>query len=139
MRSFTGYLELAETNQKYAYALIRMFLGTALFIRGVILVSNPDKIFVLDMEAKMHMFYSYVTIMHLLGGFLMAVGLFTRVGAILQLPILFSAVFLIHGVSGLMVGGQSLELAALVLFLLLVYTVFGSGVFAVNNFLKLKY
>lgn len=139
MSSSTGYLQLLEDNQRYAYALIRIFLGAALFVRGIILVANPDKIYVIDMAAKMHMFYSYVTIIHLLGGFMMAIGLFTRVGALLQVPILFSAVFFIHAGSGLMMGGQSLELAALVLFLLLIYMVFGSGALALNNYFKLKF
>lgn len=139
MNQLKSHLRLLEDNQQYAYAFIRIFLGIALFTRGVILVDNPYKIYVLDLDAKMHMFYSYVTIIHLLGGFLMALGLFTRIGALIQVPILFTAVFFIHAGSGLMIGGQSLELAALVLFLLLIYVVFGSGKLSLNNFFGLKY
>jgi len=139
MTKTDNYLQTLEDNQKLAYSLIRIFLGTALFVRGVILVANPAKIYVLDMHATMHMFYSYVTIIHLLGGFLMAIGFFTRIGALLQIPILFSAVFIVHKGSGLMVGGQSLELAVLVLVLLTIYTIFGSGPLALNNYFRLKY
>ncbi|HXH20374.1 MAG TPA: DoxX family protein [Chitinophagales bacterium] len=138
MSQFKGYLQRIEDNQKYAYSLIRIFLGAALFVRGVILIANPDKIYVLDVKAEMHMFYSYVTIIHLLGGFLMALGFFTRIGALLQIPILFSAVFIIHAGSGLVGSGQSLELAALVLFLLIVYAVFGSGPLALSSYFKLN-
>ena len=44
-----------------------------------------------------------------------------------QVPLLLGAVFLIHWQEGLMQPGQSLELAGLVLVLLLVFTIFGSG------------
>jgi putative oxidoreductase len=139
MSKLNETLRRFETNQNYAYAFVRIFLGVALFIRGYILVSDPGAIYVLDGEAKMHMFYSYITIIHLLGGFLMAIGLFTRVGALLQVPILFGAVFFIHAKNGLMMGGQSLELATLVFFLLLIYLFFGSGPLALNNHFNLRY
>lgn len=120
-------LQRLNGTQAIAYSLIRIFLGVALFIRGIVLVSNPGAIYTLDSQHQMHMFYSYITIIHLLGGFCMAIGFFTRIGALLQIPILFSAVFIIHAKDGLMMGGQSMELAALVLFLLVIYLFFGSG------------
>lgn len=139
MSPLQGYLQFIESNQHYAYSFIRIFLGAALFIRGIILVSNPGSIYVLDIKAEMHMFYSYITIIHLVGGFLMAIGFLTRVGALLQVPILLGAVFFVHAHSRLMMGGQNLEVAVLVLFLLLIYSVFGSGPLALNNYFKLKY
>ena len=87
---------------------------------------------------NLHMFYSYITIAHLLGGFFMAVGFITRIAALFQMPILFCALFIVHLRDGFMMGGQSAELAALVLFLLVVYFIFGSGKWALNNRFKIK-
>jgi putative oxidoreductase len=55
------------------------------------------------------------------------VGFLTRVAAIVQIPILFGAVFVIHRPDGLFALGQSLEFSALVLLLLVVFAIAGSG------------
>ena len=51
----------------------------------------------------------------------------SRLAALLQVPILAGAVFLVHLGQGLMTAGQGFELAALTLFLLMLYAVFGPG------------
>ena len=125
-------------NTNVAFSLIRIFLGLALFIRGIILASNPAVITILAGEDKIYWWYSYITIAHLIGGLSLALGLLTRLGALLQIPVLFGAVFLVHLKQGLLSVGQSLELSVLVLMLLLLYFIFGSGVFSVDNYLKKK-
>ena len=126
-------LEKLEGKQDMAYALIRIFLGLALAIRGFILITNPDSMSQLVSEEKMYLGYALVAIVHLVGGVFLAVGFFARMAALLLTPVLFGAVFVIHAGEGLMTAGQSLELAVLVLFLLIVYTVFGPGPLALQN------
>ncbi len=126
MKQFDQILESLNSNQNLAYSLIRAFLGIVLFVRGWILFSNPDAIMVLVSDNQYHMWFSYVTIGHLIGGFFLALGLFSRLGALLQIPILIGAVFVVNEKS-LMRGDQSLELAGLVLFLLVICFIFGSG------------
>lgn len=125
-----------ESQQNIAYSFIRIFLGLALFIRGGILVSNPGAIIELIGEEKLHMWFSYVIIGHLLGGLSLTLGLYARVGALMQIPILIGAVFFVH-YDGFMMGGQSLELAVLVLFLLVIYFLFGSGTLSLNRYFHL--
>ena len=74
----------------------------------------------------------------MIGGLSLALGLLTRLGSLLQIPVLFGAVFLVHLKQGLLSVGQSLELSVLVLILLLLYFIFGSGVLSVDNYLKKK-
>ncbi len=116
-----------EQHQSYAYSLVRIFLGAALFIRGILFISNPAKLTQLAGSEKYFWMYSYIAIVHLVGGGLLAAGLFTRFAALIQIPILFGAVFIIHLSQGFLASGQSLELSGLVLFLLLVFFFFGSG------------
>jgi len=116
-----------NTNYSVAYSLIRIFLGAALFIRGIIIGSQPDKLTLLAGSNQFYWWYSYITIIHITGGFLMTIGFFTRIASFIQLPILFVAVFFIHLHQELSISYQSLELSALVLFLLIVFTLFGSG------------
>jgi uncharacterized membrane protein YphA (DoxX/SURF4 family) len=58
---------------------------------------------------------------------LLALGLLTRLVALVQIPILAGAVFIVHRQDGLFALGQSLEFSALVLFLLCVVFVSGAG------------
>ena len=58
---------------------------------------------------------------------MLTIGLFTRIAALVQVPMLFGAVFFVHLKGGLLAANQSLEFAALVLLMLCVYTVFGAG------------
>jgi uncharacterized membrane protein YphA (DoxX/SURF4 family) len=54
--------------------------------------------------------------------------------ALLQILILAGAVFFIHLDQGLMSGEQSLELSVLVLVLLILYFIFGSGTLSLDHF-----
>jgi uncharacterized membrane protein YphA (DoxX/SURF4 family) len=55
------------------------------------------------------------------------VGLYTRLAALVQLPVLVGAVALVHWQDGLLSADQSLEFSALVLFLLGLVALFGGG------------
>ena len=134
MSQFNEIFRSLDKSQNLAYAFIRIFLGVVLFIRGWILVSKPEEIIALVGEEKLHRWFSYVTILHLLGGISIALGFFTRIGSLLQIPILFSAVFIVHLKAGLMRGDQSLELASLVLFILVIFLLFGSGPFSLDRY-----
>ena len=73
------------------------------------------------------MLLHYVILAHFIGGLLLTIGLFTRLAALAQIPILAVAVFIVHRQDGLFAMGQSLEFSALVLFLLVVILVSGAG------------
>ncbi|RLD20540.1 MAG: DoxX family protein [Bacteroidetes bacterium] len=126
MKSFNDTIDSLNNNQNSAYAFIRTFIGIALFVRGYLLFSDPEAIMKLVGDDQLHMWFSYVTIGHLVGGFFMAIGVFTRLGALIQIPLLAGAVFVVHDKS-LLQGSQSLELAVLVLFLLVVCFIYGGG------------
>lgn len=138
MKFITKTILWLDSNTGIAYSLIRAFLGVALFVRGVILASDPAAITTLAGEDKIYWWYSYITVAHIIGGFSLAVGLLTRLGSLLQIPVLFGAVFLVHLKQGLLSVGQSLELSVLVLVLLLIHFVFGGGSLSVDNSLKKK-
>ena len=117
--------------------LIRFYLGVALFVRGIL--------FLFDQEAALEMataggtdplliitLMHYVVPAHLLGGFLLAIGLLTWLSALIQVPNLLGSVFFVHFQEGLMATGQSLELTALTLFLLVIVAVVGPGKMSVE-------
>lgn len=135
MKLFHDIIIWFDKNNNIAYSLIRIFCGAALLVRGIIFVSNPDTIIELAGTEKLYWWYSYITIAHLIGGTMLLVGFFTRLSALIQIPILFGAVFIIHLNEGLIAHGQSLELSALILLLLTTYFLFGSGTLSLDNYL----
>lgn len=116
---------------------IRIFLGLALFVRGCLFIADQSRIMSItqaqDVDwilpvAAIH----FVTLAHLLGGFMMMVGLLTKVGALIQIPILLGALY-VHFEGGLAAPEQSLELSVLVLFLLCVIAYFGAGIYSLDR------
>ncbi|MFQ5446834.1 MAG: DoxX family protein [Saprospiraceae bacterium] len=136
MNQFIESLHWLDRKHEVAYSMIRIFLGVALFVRGWLLISDPEAITHIATGDNMHAWYSYITIAHLAGGLLIAFGALTRLGALFQVPILFSAVVFVHAEKGLMMGGQSLELATLVLFLLVIFTLFGGGIYSIDRYFQ---
>ncbi|MEY4547634.1 MAG: hypothetical protein RL685_3829 [Pseudomonadota bacterium] len=122
------------------YDLMRAYLGIGLVVRGVLFVSEPELLlgYMKDLGSWFlpYAFVHFVAVAHLCGGVMLATGLLTRLAAAIQLPILFGAVFVVHSQGGLLNPGQSLEFSALVLALLLVYFVFGSGELSVDRILR---
>ena len=133
MKRINELLQTLEKNRETAYSIVRIYLGIALFVRGIILFADPAAITTLSGAQEMYMWHSYIVGAHLIGGLLLALGILTRIAALLQIPILFGAVFFIHIKQGLITGGQSLELAGLVLVLLFVYLLFGSGKYSIDK------
>ena len=121
-----------------AYSLIRIFLGIVLFIRGWLIIADPDSILQLGVSRSFFIYISLTGILHLAGGVFLILGILTRIGALIQLPILFTAVFIVHKHARLMMGGQSLELAVLVLFLLCIYFIFGAGELTIKDIIGKK-
>lgn len=118
-------------NPSTGLDVIRMYLGVGLIVRGALFVSNPEVL--IDFLRRSHSWFvplaaaQYVVAAHLCGGLLLALGLGTRLAAAVQVPPLLGALLFVHLGEGLLTAGQSLEFAALVLAMLAVFSVFGSG------------
>ncbi len=133
MSKFFSYF---EQKKLLAYSLIRIFVGFSLFIRGFLFVIDPQALTKIAGSEQNFWLYAYVAVGHLIGGFLLGVGFYTRVAALFQIPILLGAVFMVHLKQGLLSSGQSLEISVLVLFLLLIFSLFGSDELSLDKFLK---
>lgn len=138
MKIITEINEWFEKHNYLAYAIIRIFLGFALFIRGVIIGIDPSVITQLVGGNQWYWWYSYVIIVHIFGGLLLGIGFMTRSAALLQVPVLLGAVLVFHLKDGLVRVEQSLELSALVLVLLFIYFLFGAGNLSIDNYLAKK-
>lgn len=130
MSKFFNYF---EERKSFAYSCIRIFLGFALFIRGLLFIINPEALTKLAGSEQNFWLFAYVAVGHLIGGFLLGIGFFTRLASLIQIPILLGAIFIFHLKQGLLTSGQSLEISVLVLFLLIIFFLFGGGVLSIDN------
>ena len=129
-----------DTHKERAFDLLRIYLGLGLFIRGVLFIADSSAYAELISGSSTPTFESaalmhYVALAHIGGGILLALGLLTRLAALIQIPILAGAVFFVHLPEGLTSADQSLEFAALVLVLLVLVFVYGSGKWSVDYYL----
>jgi putative oxidoreductase len=119
--------------------LIRIYLGIGLFWKGVYFASHTTELQQL-MEQSGDLWFAsgaighIVILAHLAGGFLLAIGLITRVAALVQIPILAVAVFYVHLPKSfsVMESRQNFEFTALVLFLLVLVSIYGAGRWSVD-------
>jgi len=138
MSTYRNLVDWIGKHREVGLDIVRMYLGVGLFVRGILFISASQGIatlvdlstFSVASAALAH----YVTFAHLVGGVLLAAGLFTRLSALIQIPVLGGAVFLVHLQEGLLSANQSLEFSALVLFLLVVVFVFGAGPWSADRY-----
>jgi putative oxidoreductase len=118
--------------------IFRIVLGVYLTYKGLYFIINMNE---LEMTTSgINMYFAgmalahYVVFAHILGGPLIAFGLFTRIVSLIQLPILIGAVFLVNYPEGFLSLGHHMELwtSLLVLAGLIIFIVFGAGTYSID-------
>jgi len=130
-----------HSHRDQALDLVRVYLGIGLFAKGVLFASDPELIPSLlrdgtSFAATPAMVAHYVVAAHLAGGALLTLGLFTRIAALVQIPALLGAVFIVHVNEGLFSRDQNQAFALLVLFLLGLFVVSGGGRWSLDHYVR---
>lgn len=130
-------IDLSTTHDDYALDLIRMFVGVALFVRGILFIGDSSRIIELAQAEQMDLLFPSILlyaaiILHLLGGLMLFVGLLTQFASLIQLPVLIGAVLISLFQGGPFMPDQSFELSVLVLVVLGVLFWYGSGPLSVD-------
>lgn len=133
-----------KTHENDFFDFVRIYLGIGLFVKAIYFMLHRDYLFALMQDAGTLWFapavvIHYVIPAHLIGGFLLTIGLLTRLAALAQIPILVGAVFYIHLPKMVsMEPRQNLEFSALVLFLIVLIFLRGAGRYSVDWHLSEK-
>ena len=129
-----------DDHRELALDLVRIYLGFALFAKGVAFIrqgmATLETVTTQAVGFGEGMLAHYVVLAHIGGGLLLAVGLVTRLAAAVQIPVLVGAVLFVHAKEGLFTSAMTLELTLLVLFLLLVFSVAGSGRVSLDRYFR---
>src|SRR5882757_2598542 len=103
--------------------IVRVALGLCLFAKGITFMSNATLLERLLSGSAMAndsgTLAIIITFANLLGGFMLTVGLMTRLVCLLQIPILAGAIVFINAQKGGFAAGSELSLAIVVLLLLI--------------------
>ncbi len=142
MNSLTKIEHWADSHHPNWIDIIRIALGLTILFKGIGFIRNIGELLQL-MERSDLLFVSlgvahYIAFAHLVGGILIAMGLVTRFAIIFQLPILLLAVFLVNVKQGFFTVSNNFEfeLSLVVLILLVVFLIYGSGKWSVDNWMK---
>lgn len=121
--------------------VIRIVLGIFLFLKGLGFMENmPYLRSIIENEADISVssglliaLVYYVTFVQMVGGVLIALGTLTRFSALIQLPVVFGAVFFINILQSPF--NTDLWSSVVALILLAMFAVIGSGKLSLDNYL----
>ena len=120
------------------FTLFRALLGLLLFVKGIYFVFNHQHLGELIEQTSSSFnsdFFAYlISIVHLVGGAFIALGLLTRISIIVQLPVLLAAI--IFNIASR--STFELFLALFILVLLIYYLVKGPGAISMDAYRKTK-
>lgn len=135
-----------DVHQTKWLDFLRIILGLVIFGRGVSFISDTTTLQNLITENNIFGFSSVLISMaihivafaHLVGGILIMLGLVTRFAVVIQIPILLFAVFFVNLTKGFSMLNSELWLSIIVLFMLILFWIVGSGPLSVDEGLKNK-
>ena len=117
--------------------LLRIALGVFLCFKGIEFARNMN--LVEDMVSRKVPFSSFMLILlshyilfaHIMGGFLLAIGLLTRFACVLQIPVLIGAIIFIN--ASMLRPFSEIFLSLLILMLLVYFLVIGGGPWSLDR------
>jgi putative oxidoreductase len=121
--------------------IIRIALGVFLCYKGFEFLNNMSAMLTLMSSSMSFGSFSlvllghYIVFAHLVGGFLLAIGVLTRFACLIQIPILLGAIIFINTSPEMWQHFSELLISILVLGLLIYFLIAGNGQLSFSNYL----
>jgi uncharacterized membrane protein YphA (DoxX/SURF4 family) len=138
--------ERTSITQPRWLTILRIILGFILFWKGITFMRDSSELHMMlqkmsigVVDSNLQWIAFAVTYLNLLGGLLIGVGLFTRTSSIIQIPILIGAVFFVNSRQGFNQSISELILSVIVLILLILFAIKGSGVISADEYFRSYY
>ena len=120
--------------------IVRIALGLCLLAKGISFIRNSTILQEIFTSSSIPHGLSWMAYFipwaHLFGGFMIVIGLFTRLAVLLQIPILIGAIIFVNTQSGVYSGQSDLLFSILILVLLVFFLIEGSGPYSVDRQVK---
>jgi putative oxidoreductase len=131
-----------SVGQSLWLTILRFALGTILIWKGFEFVRDTARLKSLTEQTGVGIFSQnagaialVVTILTLLCGFFIFVGLFTRLSSAVQIPIVLVAILFVN-IKNIERSGFELFLAIVVLLLLILFVIKGSGIISADEYFR---
>jgi len=138
MDTLRNIQQWSVTHHPRWLVILRIALGLCLFAKGITFISNATLLERLLSGSAMANSSGWlaivITFANLLGGFMLIVGLMTRLVALLQIPILLGAIIFINAQKGGFAAESELGLAVVVLLLLVLFLIEGGGPLSMDGY-----
>ena len=142
MKTFSKFRTWGDAHHPKILDIIRMLVGLLLIAKGYVYFNNAAYIRELIIQNKLinqsedliTAIIFYTTYVQMAGGMMIFLGLSTRIAAIFELPIIFGAVFFINILNPFF--NSELWLSVLVMALLILFIVIGSGPLSLDRLLS---
>ena len=134
--------EKTSLSQPLWLTVVRIILGLILFWKGIVFIRDTESLQALIANTGIGVFSKnaealtfIIAYLTLLCGLLILSGLFTKTASIVQIPILFIAVFFVNSKN---IGESTSEfiLSIVVFLLLILFAIKGSGVLSADEFFR---
>lgn len=116
---------------------LRILLGLFLFFKGVMFLEHTSDVFYIFSSSQSVLDYRnasmLTSVVHMVGGLMIAFGSLTRLALLCQFPILIGAVLIVNPQRNLSMGDLELWLSIIVTALLLFFMIVGPGRYSVDN------
>jgi putative oxidoreductase len=127
----------ARNHFEYFLDAVRIYLGVGLIFKGISFLTNGIAANESLGGTWLAEFAPIVPYAHVIGGAMLAAGVFSRIAALSQIPILLAAVFMVNAPRmDTIRGREAVEFSALVLFLLVLIAIKGAGPLALDRRLR---
>ena len=119
---------------------LRVALGIALFLKGISFLSDTIALETILIESSISISPAWlillITWVHLLGGFLIIIGLLTRWAILPQIPILLGAIIFINAPKGIFAAESEFAFSLVVLIMLLFFFAEGGGPMSLDDYFR---
>lgn len=130
----------SATHHPRWLVLPRVALGICLIAKGISFISNTVALESLLSEGNLHPGGSalplIITWLHLICGFLIIIGLFTRWATLIMIPILLGAVIFINAPKGIFAGDSEFGFSLAILMILVFFFIEGGGPLSLDDYFK---
>ena len=141
MKNKSGMMfNISKLTQLKWVVVFRAILGLSLFLKGIQFIQDKSVIRKVFTESLILQDYFWLQTvipwLNILCGFFIVIGLYTRLMAIIQIPIIIGAIVFVNSKHGAFEGESDLALSIVILVLLLFFLFVGGGNFTWDQVLK---
>ncbi len=131
---------LSGKNVPNWVVILRLVLGICLVYKGIDFIQNKDQLISYFEHSKtLSNFIGFIAILpwvHIIGGLLIFLGLFTRLFSLIQVPILLGAIVFVNMTESAKGAQSELPFSFLMLVLVIVFFIEGGGFMSLDNYVR---